>query len=628
MAEHICIDEDDDYANDLRRYAARNENEKKSNNDRSLRRLRPKSVKMECGCNHKRKRQQVDDTYAHYLNFYASEFGSGGFDDTDCVNADDDLQYSKFLSFLKPYRTSYVLDLVEVDGALKSFAYEDDGITSDLPKHDANQNAICGQERNGGMLRHFVKILPDSGNGKDSKFANEPSKTHGRSPMKDKIGRENAGQKKSLFGSPDSRSLKSVTTDSQKQSIDVSYQFYLVQCLEGKQAEKLSCVHDSQKRNIQSVAAKAILSTLRTRQGKKRRLSQDSGEGMNTTMDANVSKGVNGDRYLGMSGHVRPKLESKQGGKPRHCRNLRSSSQKTITDKAIQKHAGMQPPNDKQLKKHRRAVDHENNDRRSVAPKVEQEAIAAVPLRKIPGDKLVKNHRFSGSSEQTTKRTLTDSVAKDPSGLHALNACQSSGKKSCPKIHSQPGSVLGFDGQINDSYGFFLNNLTLYDSKPVFRSKEGRVATYEQDMKFTDSDSDSDAVMIIGDSENGKRQISKQTSYKKKLMSILLKPYDKKEYKSLMERANERKPLEGYRDMRGGRNGTYELESLGKSYLDHYKDVAKAIKDCGGNHWKILTILRGFMFWIEHVAHHGAFRPWVYEEYLKVKPQKSSLQKV
>lgn len=71
--------------------------------------------------------------------------------------------------------------------------------------------------------------------------------------------------------------------------------------------------------------------------------------------------------------------------------------------------------------------------------------------------------------------------------------------------------------------------------------------------------------------ELDKNQTSNNSPVRKKLMNILRKPYDQEEYKSLMKMAKKRKPLEGYRDLRSGCNGTYELACLGKSYLDHHK---------------------------------------------------------
>lgn len=54
-------------------------------------------------------------------------------------------------------------------------------------------------------------------------------------------------------------------------------------------------------------------------------------------------------------------------------------------------------------------------------------------------------------------------------------------------------------------------------------------------------------------------------------MDILRKPFDKKEYDELLQEASDRKPLERHIEFRSGVTKRCPiLESLSKSYLDHY----------------------------------------------------------
>ncbi|CAM8878213.1 unnamed protein product [Rhodiola kirilowii] len=113
-------------------------------------------------------------------------------------------------------------------------------------------------------------------------------------------------------------------------------------------------------------------------------------------------------------------------------------------------------------------------------------------------------------------------------------------------------------------------------------------------------------------------QTGDDSSFREELMNILLKPYDQVEYESLMEEASKRRPLERYGELRWGRTRTSELQVLGKSYLDYHKDLAKAIEESSGDPQKVLTLLRGFIFWLQNLTRDGAFQPWKDKQSLEV----------
>lgn len=466
----IDIDQDDDYANDvrsLRREASMIKIEQidhYADDERSIRRLRRNSAKVTyspSSCSQNGKKREVDDNYALFLNFYESQGKCSSFESKDEVDSDFDLQYYKFLSFLKPVKASYALDLVRGDGTSELFTYEDVNETSDPLVHNANPNA-AGQEENGVL---------DIGKRKRFKSTDKPSVTLRRSVTEDKMGEENARHpylEESFIVGSEYTSLKSVGTDSQMRSVDASYQFYL-------------------HRNFS--------------------LKPSSGKYANTVPDAMDIQDAYVDPKSRLTNCLRQNMGRKNEGKRSHCRKLGNSRQKEFLDKSAQKDAGIRVSNNKQSKRRKLAEDNDESGRRSVAPKVDQEGSdAAVPLRVIPDDKLGGKNWLSRNLKLATKRKLVDRVAEDTAGLHALHAVQSPGKKPLPKNHQKSRPELKFDRPINVSYKTFLSGLGYKEGHLVFQSEEGNVVAYEKVLKesSTDSESDSDSVIITGERVNGR----------------------------------------------------------------------------------------------------------------------------
>ncbi|CAN4094890.1 unnamed protein product [Withania somnifera] len=97
--------------------------------------------------------------------------------------------------------------------------------------------------------------------------------------------------------------------------------------------------------------------------------------------------------------------------------------------------------------------------------------------------------------------------------------------------------------------------------------------------------------------------------------ALIERPYDPKEYAALWKSVKSRKPTLKDMDLRNGK--FYSSRRLGKSYLDHYKDLHKKIKEAENN-MKKLNILRGFFFWLQNLTQEGAFRPWTDPEWLSL----------
>ncbi|KAI3464570.1 hypothetical protein Pfo_021233 [Paulownia fortunei] len=84
--------------------------------------------------------------------------------------------------------------------------------------------------------------------------------------------------------------------------------------------------------------------------------------------------------------------------------------------------------------------------------------------------------------------------------------------------------------------------------------------------------------------------------FRKQVLNVLRKPYDKEEY-----------------------NRHREAVRLG-SYLDYHPDLGRKLKRYRYKRGKCLTILRGFFFWLQNLTQEGAFQPWKDRQCLAVEP--------
>ncbi|KAL7595603.1 hypothetical protein Lser_V15G31126 [Lactuca serriola] len=196
-------------------------------------------------------------------------------------------------------------------------------------------------------------------------------------------------------------------------------------------------------------------------------------------------------------------------------------------------------------------------------------------------------------------------------------------KEASSKIKTEPLNNLGVDscyqlflkGYIPSEYGAFVY--------------EGKRVNYEEKApnSNSDSDSDTDSDMMIWDkvrdlSEANKKQLAptkKEPSLKEKLMCILKKPYNQKEYEELSEYIEEKKPICRLLPLRD--RAISSALGVTKSVLDDgpstFRRKLKAVKN---DRPRALNLLRMFRFWLEHLPNEKIFKPWLCEEFMEVLP--------
>lgn len=190
------------------------------------------------------------------------------------------------------------------------------------------------------------------------------------------------------------------------------------------------------------------------------------------------------------------------------------------------------------------------------------------------------------------------------------------------------------DIEIDGCYQFFLNGIEKEGDCVVFVHGGERVR-YEDDDIDCDSDSeilmwDHDPYLSQGnnnpyvpakvnasiDEEDSKKEIS---LFRRKVMSILKRPYDAKEYEDLLREVKARKCMKVHRELR--RPKSVSVDRSSKSYLDHHQDLKRKIDAVQHNRPTVLNILRGFFLWLENVPNEGQiFKPWLDALCLEVLP--------
>ncbi|KAL1208674.1 hypothetical protein V5N11_012490 [Cardamine amara subsp. amara] len=107
------------------------------------------------------------------------------------------------------------------------------------------------------------------------------------------------------------------------------------------------------------------------------------------------------------------------------------------------------------------------------------------------------------------------------------------------------------------------------------------------------------------------------SSYSKKLMEILRKPYDETEFLKLYYEASLKRPMTRCRELRDGREIEYNVEDqLAPSYLEKYTDFNNKYCHYQKDRPRALNLLRGFFFYLENIVLEGAFKPWMHENHL------------
>ncbi|KAH0927688.1 hypothetical protein HID58_019944 [Brassica napus] len=114
--------------------------------------------------------------------------------------------------------------------------------------------------------------------------------------------------------------------------------------------------------------------------------------------------------------------------------------------------------------------------------------------------------------------------------------------------------------------------------------------------------------------------------FRKELIDVLEKPYDEGELLLLSSQASMKKPVSRCRELRKGRESSYETSELGQSYLEKVCDFDEEYKRVDGDDKARLELLRGFFFYLENISLPGAFKPWLPENMKKMGQRKQSLQ--
>ncbi|GAA0140061.1 hypothetical protein LIER_01485 [Lithospermum erythrorhizon] len=106
---------------------------------------------------------------------------------------------------------------------------------------------------------------------------------------------------------------------------------------------------------------------------------------------------------------------------------------------------------------------------------------------------------------------------------------------------------------------------------------------------------------------------------KEKVMAILRKPFNEQEYKKLWHDVTKRNYISRHKELEDRNEKTVTTRHKGKSYLKRYKAVRRELEAVRGDKCKRLNILRGFVFYLEHLG-WGEFKPWEDPSCLAVMP--------
>ncbi|KAL6504860.1 hypothetical protein OROHE_023618 [Orobanche hederae] len=92
--------------------------------------------------------------------------------------------------------------------------------------------------------------------------------------------------------------------------------------------------------------------------------------------------------------------------------------------------------------------------------------------------------------------------------------------------------------------------------------------------------------------------VHQNSEFRRQLMTVLRKPYDKEEYEKLWFDIEFRKPGERHIELRHGRERSTPTNKCGKSYLDYHPDLRRQLSPLHDDRPKCLNLLRGFFFWL------------------------------
>ncbi|KAI4375150.1 hypothetical protein MLD38_013054 [Melastoma candidum] len=178
----------------------------------------------------------------------------------------------------------------------------------------------------------------------------------------------------------------------------------------------------------------------------------------------------------------------------------------------------------------------------------------------------------------------------------------------------------------------------------IYTHDDGSILRYAEEEEEDDGDVDSDVeildradfayvgknnpfvsarspdVINVENKECSKVPPGSDSDFRAGLKSELEMPYDDKEYEDLMKMVNHKRCKEVDKELRGGREVSYSLKDVCKSYLEVHKDFARALKHVQGDRKRTLNLLRGFRYWLHNVPKKGSFFPWSDTECLSLLP--------
>ncbi|XP_038899188.1 uncharacterized protein LOC120086550 [Benincasa hispida] len=194
---------------------------------------------------------------------------------------------------------------------------------------------------------------------------------------------------------------------------------------------------------------------------------------------------------------------------------------------------------------------------------------------------------------------------------------------------------------IDEDYKTFLTDFFYDDDhRLIYMPVDSRSIVYEED----ESTSDSELVMVdtgrckqsrdsfgrtysysTMDVDSGKclqsPGIRNGSNFRERLMKVLKRPYDQREYDYYLYEVSCRKPQVRHRELRRRVLKAYTVETYGKSYLHIYSELATKIQEVQYDRLRTLNLLRGFFYWLQNLSHEDAFRPWMDPSCLDVLPQ-------
>lgn len=192
---------------------------------------------------------------------------------------------------------------------------------------------------------------------------------------------------------------------------------------------------------------------------------------------------------------------------------------------------------------------------------------------------------------------------------------------------------------MDEDYKTFLTDFLYDDRRYQLMPPDGRRFVYEHDGSIsksevvkmnTDSCKRSSArfgrkyLRSAMDIDSGKSLqspgIYKSSNFRERLIKVLQKPYDQREYDFFLQEVGRRRPHVRHRELRSRVLKPYTLESRAKSYLHLYDDLAMKIQSVQYDCPRTLNLLRGFFYWLQNLSHEDAFQPWMDPSCLNVLP--------